>query len=33
MMKQTSGVQGNFDVKFLKAGASTPEQVEAAGVP
>ena len=31
-MKQAAGLQGNFDVKILKAGASTPEQVKAAGV-
>ena len=32
LMKQAAGLQGNFDVSILKAGASTPEQVEAAGV-
>jgi hypothetical protein len=32
LMKQAAGLQGNFDVKILKAGASTPEQVKAAGV-
>eukprot|EP00802_Teleaulax_amphioxeia_P013171 Tamp_13219.p1 GENE.Tamp_13219~~Tamp_13219.p1 ORF type:complete len:437 (+),score=126.50 Tamp_13219:186-1313(+) len=30
LMKQAAGLQGNFDVSILKAGASTPEQVEAA---
>lgn len=30
MAKQDAGVQGNFDVKLLKKGASTPAEVEAA---
>jgi uroporphyrinogen decarboxylase len=30
MKKQPSGLQGNFDVKILKEGASTPAEVEAA---
>lgn len=30
LAKQAAGVQGNFDVKLLKEGASTPEQVQEA---
>ena len=33
MAKQDAGVQGNFDVKLLKKGASTPAEVEAAPRP